>query len=118
MDEYRVEVFFQPIFSTKNWRFISAEALVRIRSREDALIFPGEFIPIAESNGLVSRDGQRVFEKVCACLKDLDPVAFGIQYLEVNLSVVQCEQRHLAKRYLKIMDEYGTDPKYINLEIT
>ncbi|MCD7709649.1 MAG: EAL domain-containing protein [Clostridiales bacterium] len=118
LEENRVEVFFQPIYSTKEKAFVSAEALVRIRARSGSLISPGEFIPIAESNGLIVRLGERVFDKVCEFLKNNDPDALGIHYLEVNLSVIQCEQRNLAGRYLRIMRKYGTDPWYINLEIT
>ncbi|MCD8313022.1 MAG: EAL domain-containing protein [Bacteroidales bacterium] len=118
LDEGRVEVFFQPIYSTKEKAFVSAEALVRIRGRDGKLTSPGEFIPIAESNGLIIRLGERVFDKVCEFLKNNEPEALGIHYIEVNLSVVQCEQRNLAGRYMRIMRKYDTNPWYINLEIT
>ena len=43
----RLEVWYQPIFSTKQHRFTSAEALVRIRDEDGFLIPPGSFIEIA-----------------------------------------------------------------------
>ncbi|MCM1430465.1 MAG: EAL domain-containing protein [Muribaculaceae bacterium] len=116
--EDRVEVFYQPIYDVREQRFSSAEALVRIRKRDGSLMSPGLFIPVAEANGLIDKLGERVFEKVCAFLKQHDPGELGIHYLEVNLSVVQCEQRNLADRYLEIMRRYETSPWYINLEIT
>ena len=42
----------------------------------------------------------------------------GLDYIELNLSVVQCAYQSLALEYLKIINEYGIDTKYINLEIT
>ena len=118
LEEDRVEVFYQPTYATKDKHFASAEALVRIREKDGTIIPPGQFIPIAEESGLISKLGERVFEKVCAFLKENNPEKLGIKYLEVNLSVIQCEQRNLSEHYLDIMKKYGIDPWYINLEIT
>lgn len=118
LDEDRVEVFFQPTYSAAEKRFSSAEALVRIRERDGSIIPPGVFIPIAEESGLISRLGKRVFEKVCAFLRENDLKELGIRYVEVNLSVIQCEERYLAEEYLQIMQNYEINPYYVNLEIT
>ena len=118
MDEDRVEVFFQPIYAVKEQEFTSAEALVRIRNTDGSLLSPGQFIPVAEESGLISVLGERVFEKVCEFLQKNPPKNTGIHYIEVNLSVIQCQQRFLADRYMDIMNRYGTEPWYINLEIT
>ncbi|MBR5484894.1 MAG: EAL domain-containing protein [Oscillospiraceae bacterium] len=114
----RVEVFFQPIYSSKKKKFVSAEALVRIRSTDGKIIPPGMFIPVAEQTGLISTLGSIVFEKTCAFIKDERIEQYGIEYIEVNLSVVQCESTSLAKTFIAIMDKYKVDPKMINLEIT
>lgn len=45
---HRVEVFYQPIYSTVSKMFESAEALVRIRKADGSIIMPGGFIEIAE----------------------------------------------------------------------
>lgn len=118
MDNDRVEVYYQPIYSTEKHRFSSAEALVRIRDRKGALIPPGDFIRITENNGSILRLGEMVFEKVCKFIRDYEPNRYGINYIEVNLSVVQCAYDHLADSFIRIMNEYQVHPKYINLEIT
>lgn len=118
LEDDRVEVFFQPIYSNTHQRFISAEALVRIRDREGSIIPPGQFIPIAENSGLILPLGERVFEKTCEFIRDSRVLEYGLEYIEINLSVVQCEQWNLASHYLEIMKKYGIDPWRINLEIT
>lgn len=118
LDEDRVEVFYQPIYSTKQGKFVSAEALARIRNKDEYIIPPGLFIPIAEETGLIAPLGERVFEKVCEFLKSSDVTSLGISYIEVNLSVVQCQDRCLADRYIRIMEKYQVKPWQINLEIT
>lgn len=118
LSEDRVEVFFQPIFSNNAQNFTSAEALVRIRKPDGSLLRPDIFIPVAESSGQIIRLGERVFEKVCEFLKNSNAVELGIHYVEVNLSVVQCEMADLADRLIAIIEKYGIDANLINLEIT
>ena len=118
LSEDRVEVFLQPIYSNRENGFTSAEALVRIRKRDGGLLSPGIFIPVAEDNGQILELGERVFEKVCDFLHYTDVVNLGIHYIEINLSVIQCEKKDLAERLTTIIERYGVDPKLINLEIT
>ena len=118
LSENRVEVFLQPIFSNNKQKFTSAEALVRIRKTDGSLLPPDAFIPVAESSGQIVRLGERVFEKVCEFLKNTNAVELGIHYVEVNLSVVQCEMADLADRLIAIIEKYGINANLINLEIT
>ena len=119
IEEDRIEVFYQPIYSTKEKKFVSAEALVRIRERNGRIVAPGVFIPVAEATGLINRIGEIVFDKTCCFIKENDlKEYYGIQYVEVNLSVRQCEGRELADSYIRIMQKYDLDPSNINLEIT
>lgn len=118
LEEDRVIVYYQPIYSIEKKRFTSAEALVRIIDREGNLIPPGAFINIAESNGMIIEIGKRVFEKVCHFFTQSRLEDYGVQYVEVNLSVVQCADERLAEDYIAIMDAIQLEPNRINLEIT
>ena len=118
IDNDRVEVHYQPIFSTGEQRITSAEALVRIRGRDGNLVAPGVFIEVAEESGMILRLGEIVFEKVCRFIQEHPLEQYGLHYIEVNLSVVQCSYEWLARDYINIMHKYDIDPKYINLEIT
>ena len=118
MKEDRIEVFYQPIFSTKAKKFVSAEALVRMRDRDGNLVPPGAFISVAEANGKILQLGEIVFEKVCRFFTKEQLEQYGLHYIEVNLSVVQCGYPGLADDYIGIMEKYQINPKYINLEIT
>lgn len=114
----RIEVFYQPIYSVREQRFSCAEALVRMRDEDGKLIPPMQFIEVAERNGLIIKVGEIVFEKVCRLIKEKNISRYGLKYIEVNLSVVQCAYSKLAKNFMRIMDGYGIDPACINLEIT
>lgn len=116
--EDRVEVFFQPIYSNVDECFSSAEALARIRRADGSIMSPGVFIPVAEENGQILELGERVFEKVCSFLCQGEARQLGLRYVEVNLSVVQCEQADLAQRLIRIAERFEVDPSMVNLEIT
>ena len=118
VEEDRIIVYYQPIYSIEKKCFTSAEALVRIMDREGNIISPGEFVHIAENNGMINEIGKKVFEKVCNFFQQSKLEDLGMQYIEVNLSVVQCADDRLADIFIDIMNNSKMDPAHINLEIT
>ncbi|MBR6638585.1 MAG: EAL domain-containing protein, partial [Lachnospiraceae bacterium] len=113
--EDKIEVFYQPIYSTVEKRFLSAEALVRIRDENEEIILPGRFIDIAEKNGMILKLSEMVFEKVCRFVSDPKFEMLGLKHIEINLSIAQCVQRSLAADYIFVMNKYNVDPSRINL---
>lgn len=114
----RIVVYYQPIYDTRSGSFTSAEALVRMYDRDGKMIPPGDFIPVAEANGMILQIGEIVFDKVCRFFVENNLTARGMSYIEVNLSMVQCVQRDLADTYIGIMEKHHISAENINLEIT
>lgn len=118
MDADGFDVYFQPIRNVKTGKFTNVEALIRLFDEEYGFISPEEFIPIAENEGNIYTIGEMVFTKVCKFLKESHCIDFGVEYIEINLSPLQCFQENLVEKFTEIMKEYEIDPKWINLEIT
>lgn len=118
IDRNRITIYYQPIFSTREERFTSAEALARITDEDGKIIPPYDFVCVAEKNGMMLRLGEIIFEKVCQFIRDNNPEQYGIHYIEVNLSAIQCAYELFADRFIAIMEKYGVKPGYINMEIT
>ena len=114
------EVWFQPILDTRSGRFLSAEALIRLKARDKQgkSIGPDEFIPLAEQNGLILEIGELVFDRVCRFLGETDACALGLRYVELNLSMLQLLQRDLPERFSGILRRWGVSVSRLNLEIT
>ena len=112
------DVYYQPIYSTKEKRIVAAEALLRMYDEEMGFVSPDEFIPIAEKNGKIIEIGHLVLEKVCQFLQKEDIRKYGIHYIEVNLSIIECIQKELPQRIEELMKKYKVDCTQINLEIT
>ena len=92
--------------------------MVRIRDEKGELVSPAEFIEVAEAKGLIIRLGEEVFRLVCKFIKENKLTEYGIEYVEINLSMIQCAYENLATEFIQIMKEYEIDPKTIVLEIT
>ncbi|MBR6171681.1 MAG: EAL domain-containing protein [Eubacterium sp.] len=111
-------LYYQPIYSVKDGRFTTAEALIRLIDEKEGMISPGLFIPAAERNGTIHRIGDFVIQDVCRFIKDHDLNRLGLKYIEVNLSTVQCMRNNVVDRIVHFLDENNVDPCYINLEVT
>lgn len=117
LDNDKLEVFYQPIFSVEKNNFTTSEALARIRNENGTVLSPGLFIPIAERNGLIIQIGDRVYEKVCEFISAPSSKEYNLEFISINLSNAQCEDLNLASRYTEIAKRYNIDPSMIEFEI-
>ncbi len=115
---HNFQVYYQPIYSTTNNRFESAEALLRLFDEKHGFISPEILIPAAEKSGAIHKIGAFVFEEVCRFISSEDFKRLNLKYIEVNLSVAQCMRRDLADNILETMQRYHVTSDKINLEIT
>ncbi len=116
--EDRIDVYYQPLFSTHKNRIVGAEALIRMRDENGIFVPPEEFVPIAERNGQILRLGQYVYENVCRFISTTDIIKYGVDVIDINLSMAQCMQIKLAGDLIETAKNYGISPEYISLEIT
>ncbi len=114
----RFEMYYQPIYSTREGKFVSAEALIRLKDDQLGFISPGLFIPAAEKSGSILQIGEFVINDVCRFMADMEEENTGIRFVEVNLSVVQCMQSNMADKIKEVLEQYSIAPDRINFEIT
>lgn len=112
------EVHYQPIYDLAGCRYHSLEALVRLNVPGYGYVSPEEFIKMAEKDGTILDIGLIVMREVCRFIKENELKKYGIEFVEVNLSVVQCMQNSIYHDLRKIMEEYEIPFEMINLEIT
>jgi diguanylate cyclase (GGDEF)-like protein/PAS domain S-box-containing protein len=110
-------VYYQPQIDVATGRIVQVEALIRWMHPELGLTFPDEFIPIAETTGLIQPIGEWVLKTACKEVKRWEEFGHKVG-LAVNLSVRQLRQKHLIRNVRKILSETGFDPKRLELEIT
>lgn len=116
--ENEFEMYYQPIYSIKDEKIISAEALIRLNDRGLGYVSPDEFIPISENNGKILEISEFVLDNVFRFVSEGRMEQIGLQFVEVNLSVMQCLDKNLVNRLQYYIEKYQVDPRKINLEIT
>ncbi len=114
-----LSLYLQPIYSVKEKRYVSAEALVRFRHEKLGMIPPDEFIPIAEKTGLVVRIDNMMFEKLCRFIAEYRPMQeLGMDMLELNFSAVDLMQNGMDIQIRTMLKKYGINAENIGIEIT
>ncbi len=111
--EGQLEVHFQPIVALTPQRVLGAEALMRWHHPEHGMVPPSEFIPLAESIGLICELGAWVLRTACARAVRWD----GLR-LAVNLSPEQIRRPGLVELVTEVLAETGLPPHRLELEIT
>ncbi len=109
-------IYYQPIYSIKEKRFVSAEALLRLNDPEYGMIMPGLMIPYAERHGKMGAIGDIVLEKSFAFLSE--HIKDQLDYLEVNLSSMQLLEIGLIDRIRDLAITYSVRPEQVIFEIT
>lgn len=111
-------VFFQPKVDTFTGEIIGAEALVRLLDKDNQLISPGKFIPLAEENGLIVEIDKFVYDKTFELMSKWIEEGKQVPLVSVNLSRRHLLDDNLPEMIKGMSDKYGLRPGQIELEIT
>jgi diguanylate cyclase (GGDEF)-like protein/PAS domain S-box-containing protein len=111
-------VHYQPQVDLETRRVVGAEALVRWQHPDLGLVFPTEFIGLAEDTGLIVPLGEWVLKESCRQNKAWQAKGLPPITVAVNLSGRQFLQKGLATCVAEILKETGLDAQWLGLEIT
>jgi len=110
---------YQPQMELKTGKIIGAEALIRWQPPGEDLVFPDQFIPIAEKIGLINDLGDWVIRTVCretiSWLSLPDCRNFQIA---INLSATQLDDETFYDRFITMLDSADFPLENIDLEVT
>jgi len=118
LERQEFTVYYQPQLDLATGEIIGMEALIRWNHPDLGLVYPAEFIPMAEETGLIVPIGEWVLRTACEQNKAWQDAGHAPIRMAVNLSCRQFQQVDLAERVARIVKETGLDPRYLELEIT
>ncbi|MDF2512900.1 MAG: uncharacterized protein K0S04_2766 [Herbinix sp.] len=109
---------YQPLFNLENGQIAEAEALIRWRHPEKGLLYPDQFIEIAEVAGTILHIDHWVIESACKQLylwklNNKKPIM-----ISVNISSKTFETKKFVPNFIDILNKYDVDPRLIQLELT
>jgi diguanylate cyclase (GGDEF)-like protein/PAS domain S-box-containing protein len=110
---------YQPQMHIATGEIVGVEALLRWQPPGRDLIYPADFIPIAEETGLIVAIGEWALRTACAQQKDWQRAGLAANVrMSVNLSARQFKQQDINKMVSRALQETGCDPASLELEIT
>jgi len=119
LENGELSVHYQPVVDVANNEVVGVEALMRWAHRQRGVVMPGEFIPIAESTGLIVPMGKWLLERACQDARTIHE-ATGQRdlHLAVNLSARQLDDPHLVRDVQSALSSSTLEPGLLTLEIT
>ncbi len=118
LNNKQLHVEYQPVVDISSNTIVGAEALVRWDHPEQGPISPAEFIPIAESCGLILQVSLFVIESVCQFIANSRDQLSDNFSVALNLSPVILRHPHLLEQIKDFLDKYAVPAKYICFEVT
>lgn len=111
-------MYYQPINELKNDKYTKAEALLRIKDKNDRFISAEFAIKYAEEKGLMVKLGNNIVDSVFKFITENSIEKYGVEKISINLSMVQCVQPNLCQRIIQLAKKYNVNPSLICFEIT
>jgi len=109
---------YQPQVDFQTGKIKAAEALVRWKHPADGIVYPGDFIGLAEETGLIMPIGEWVLKTACRQARAWQDQGLGPIRISVNVSARQFQEKCLIKTVADALSEAALDPSWLELEIT
>ncbi len=117
LKERQFELYYQPQVDARSQEIVGVEALIRWNHKENGVISPGMFIPLAEETGLIIPIGEWVLRSACFQAKQWLDMGIKLR-IGVNLSAKQLQLVNLQSLVASVLEESGLPPQQLDLEIT
>lgn len=109
---------YQPKINVENDRCMGVEALLRWNHPIRGFISPTEFIPIAESHGMMQRLGFQILEQACETMSRLRDQGIDLGVMSVNISTMQLDDDKFDEKLIGLLDKFSLPGKILELELT
>lgn len=109
---------YQPQLDLATGRIVGVEALLRWRHPDRGEVSPAEFIPVAESSGLIMPIGDWVLHTACREARAWQDAGLPPVRVAVNLSAVQFRHRNLLDTITSALADSGLEPCWLEVELT
>lgn len=113
----QLQMFLQPQ-TAMDGSLLGAEALVRWIHPQKGMIFPGDFIPVFEKNGLIAKVDRYIWEAACEQLRKWKQEGRENLYISVNISPRDFYFLNVYNEFTGLVKKYGIDSRNLKLEIT
>ena len=118
VNDPRVLAYCQPVFNLESGHFDTAEALMRLQLEKTGMVFPDQFIPLAEEHGYIHVLTEIILHKTCQEIRRLTEEGFLIKRVSVNVSVLELKDDTFCGDMIRIIDNNQIPGEKVAIELT
>lgn len=118
LEQREFTFYAQPKCNLCTGKIVGLEALVRWDHPVRGIVSPGEFIPILENNGLITKLDLYLWEEVCRKLRSWIDSGLRVVPVSVNVSRMDIYAVDVASVFRKLIEKYSLEPRLLEVEIT
>nr|WP_270049591.1 EAL domain-containing protein [Thalassolituus pacificus] len=118
LKDKQFRLFYQPKMDIRSGRVCGVEALIRWPQPDGSYIAPDDFIPLAESSGVIADIGHWVLQEACEACMRWRQQGHGSVGVAVNLSYVQFRDGSLERSVQQVLRQSGLPSSALELELT
>lgn len=109
---------YQPKIRLQDYRVVGLESLIRWNHPDHGMIFPQDFIELAEETGLIVDLGAWVVDAACRQLDTWRTSGMDLIPIAVNVSPLELKDRAYVNRFQNILKQHDIPLEYIEIEVT
>lgn len=119
IERKQFQVYYQPQVELRSGRIVGMEALLRWQHPTRGMLYPIEFLPIAEQTGLIVPIGRWVLDTACRQMKLWLDAGVAPPLIAVNVSLEELKVgREFVEGVRAALDKYGLAPKQLEMDVT
>ena len=109
---------YQPKVNLETGLISGAEALIRWQHPHRGLVYPAEFIPVAEECGLILAIDRWVLKEACNQAQEWNASGLCPVPMAVSVSSLEFRSNGFLDSLRDVLKRSGLDPRYLDLELT
>ncbi|MDO9520538.1 MAG: sensor domain-containing phosphodiesterase [Pseudohongiella sp.] len=118
LGNHEFELCYQPTIETESGRILAMEALLRWNHPRLGLMYPADFIDLAETTGLIVAIGEWVLHEACARAQSWRQDGMQAFVVSVNMSAVQFNRGDICQTISHALTHSGLPANYLEVELT
>src|SRR6201999_1848401 len=118
LERNEFQIYYQPQVDAHTGDIVGIEALVRWQHPDLGVVYPSEFISLAEETGLIVPIGKWVLRTACAQNKAWQDAGLPPIVVSVNVSPRQFRHENLVQAVADVLRSTGLEPRFLELELT
>ena len=118
IDEESFEIYYQPVFHPSDERLTRVEALARWQHPDGKLLDAGEFVPAAESSGLIVQLGELILKRAIEHAEHWYREHDQTPVVAINVSTKQLLDQTFLDMMQSTLERHDLEPEHVELEVT